>query len=117
MGPRLRESHLVPLLLIRLYCTYIFQAADFSYLVLTNRTTEEGFRSMHGTFKIPGNGSYAIENCGRDCHVFLRVVEGEGDNATHGDIVKHPSYDNSGLILDDTKLPPKVQFCQVPKWL
>ena len=71
--------------------------------------TEEGYRSVHGTFKIPGNGTYSIENCGRDCHAVIRVLEGEGDNATHGDVVRHPSYDNSGLILDDTKLPIEVK--------
>ena len=40
--------------------------------MLTVRTTEEGYRSLHGTFKIPGNGTYAIENCGRDCHAVIR---------------------------------------------
>ena len=44
------------------------------------------------------------------------MVEGEGENATHADVVRHPSYDNSGLILDDKKLTTKVQFCHVPKW-
>ena len=66
---------------------------------------------MHGTFKLPGNGTYSIENCGRDCHAVIRaVVKDENGTAIHDDVVKHPSYDNSGLILDDTKLPPEVRI-------
>ena len=37
----------------------------------------------------------------------LRVLEGTGNN---GDVVRHPSYDNSKLILDDTELPLEVQY-------
>ena len=76
----------------------LFQASNFAYLVLT-RNFELGYESIHGTFKIPGNGSYAIENCGRGCHV---VIEKTGDNA------RHPEYDESNLILDDADLPARV---------
>ena len=47
----------------------------------------------------PGNGSYAIENCGRDCHV---VGEVTGDNAIH------PPYNESNLVTDDSQLPAEV---------
>ena len=83
------------------YINYILmrlQAADFAYLVLT-RNDRLGYESIHGTFKIPGNGSYAIENCGEGCHV---VIEKNGDNA------RHPPYDESNLINDDTQLPIEV---------
>ena len=74
------------------------QAADFAFLVLT-RNDRLGYESIHGTFKITGNGSYAIENCGEGCHV---VIEKNGDNA------RHPPYDESNLINDDTQLPIEV---------
>ena len=50
----------------------------------------------------PGNGSYAIENCGPDCHV---VVEVTGDNAIHD------NYDESNLVTDDSQLPAEVSEC------
>lgn len=106
--------------------TRFYEADNFAYLVLTRRNistadlrgqlgmnrrrrkrqasftenTRLGYRSIHGTFKIPGNGSYAIENCGRDCHV---VVEVTGDNAIH------PPYNESNLVTDDSQLPAETQ--------
>ena len=76
----------------------LFQASNFAYLVLT-RNDRLGYESIHGTFKIPGNGSYAIENCGPGCHV---VIE------TFGDSAEHPPYDESNLITEDTDLPIRV---------
>ena len=104
--------------------TRFYEADNFAYLVLTRRNftgdvvsqlgrnrrvkrqisftanSRLGYRSIHGTFKIPGNGSYAIENCGPDCHV---VVEVSGDNAIH------PDYDEGNLVTDDSLLPTETQ--------
>ena len=63
--------------------------------------------SIHGTFKITGIGSFAIENCGDcDCHLVIKQVE---DNAVH------PPYDEVGLITDDSQLPLEVLCSNIRK--
>jgi len=71
--------------------TKFYEGADLSSLVLT-RNTDIGYPSLHGTFNMPNNGSFSIENCGEDCHVFIE----------HNlDKVTHPEYDESGVLDDD----------------
>ena len=49
---------------------------------------------------MPNNGSFSIENCGEDCHVFIE----------HNlDKVTHPEYDESG-VLDDDQLDQEVGY-------
>ena len=70
-------------------------------LVLTRHSQSDSggtYESIHGAFKIPNNGSWAIENCGRDCHV---AIEEDGDSAVH------PPYDETNL-LSDSQLDVKV---------
>ena len=55
---------------------------------------------IHGTFKISGVGSFAIENTG-ECGVSV-VIQKIEDN------VGHPTYDESILTTDDTQLPVEV---------
>ena len=73
------------------------QGDGLSSLVLT-RNDDLGYPSLHGTFNMPGNGSFTIENCGEDCHVFIEQQK---------DRVSHPEYDESGL-LDDDQLDQEV---------
>ena len=74
-----------------------FQDSNLAYLVL-NRNSRSGYQSIHGNFKIPGNGSYAIENCGEGCHVVAEIA----------DAVNLPPYEENTLITDDSQLPPEV---------
>ena len=55
---------------------------------------------IHGTFKISGVGSFAIENTG-ECGVSV-VIQKIEDNGGH------PTYDESILPTDDTQLPVEV---------
>ena len=84
--------------LLSSWCSFtLFQDSNLAYLVL-NRNSRSGYQSIHGNFKIPGNGSYAIENCGKDCHVVAEIA----------DAVNHPPYEENTLITDDSQLPPEV---------
>ena len=79
---------------------HFFQATDFSYLVVITNNPDLECDSIHGTFKITGVGTFAIENCGDcNCHLVIKKID---DNALH------PTYDESGLITDDSQLPIEV---------
>ena len=55
--------------------------------------------SLHGTIRITGVATYAIENCGGcDCTLLLKKID---------DGSFHEPYDESGLT-SDTQLPNKV---------
>ena len=55
---------------------------------------------LHGTFKISGKGTFAIENTG-ECGVNV-LVQITDDNAGH------PTYDESEEVTDETELPIEV---------
>ena len=77
-----------------------FQASDFSYLVVVNNDQDGQCDRIHGTFKITGIGTYAIENCGEcNCALVLKEID---DNAIHR------QYDAEGIITDDSQLPIEV---------
>lgn len=85
-----------------------FQATDFSYLVLTRnqiegrnaRNSDLECDRLHGTIKLTGMATYAIENCGDcDCHLLIKKIE---------DGAFHLTYDESDLTTDDTQLPNEV---------
>ena len=77
-----------------------FQATDLSYLTVVTNNPNGDCDRIHGTFKITGVGTFAIENCGGcDCTLVIKQVD---DNASH------PPYDDSGLITDDSQLPAEV---------
>jgi len=71
--------------------TKFYEGDDLASIVLT-RNTDLGYPSLHGTFNMPGNGTFSIENCGEDCHVFVEHTQ---------DKVTHPEYDESGVLDDD----------------
>ena len=77
----------------------LLQGDDLASIVLT-RNTDLGYPSLHGTFNMPGNGTFSIENCGEDCHVFVEHTQ---------DKVTHPEYDESG-VLDDDQLDQEVGY-------
>ena len=77
-----------------------FQAPDFSYLVVVNNDQDGQCDRIHGTFKITGVGTYAIENCGEcNCALVLKEID---DNAIH------TQYDAEGIITNDSQLPIEV---------
>ena len=77
----------------------IFQASDLSFLSLS-RSQDLACESLHGTIKLRGVATYAIENCGEcDCNVLIKKLD---------DGSFHQPYDESNLITDDTKLPNEV---------
>ena len=77
-----------------------FQSNDFSYLAVVTRNSDQECDIIHGTFKLTGIGTFAIENCGGcNCHLVIKKIE---DNAFH------PTYDESGLLTDDSQLPIEV---------
>ena len=78
-----------------------FQATDCSYLVVTrNSDSDPECERIHGTFKIRGLGSFAIENCGGcDCTVVIQKIE---------DSAFHSTYDESNPRTDETQLPIAV---------
>ena len=88
--------------------TKFYESSDLSSLVLT-RNDDLGYPSVHGTFSIFENGTFSIENCGENCHVFIKHTR---DGFRKADEVSHPEYDYSGL-LDDEQLEEEVS----PKYL
>lgn len=69
-----------------------YEGNGLESLILTKNLQKE-FDSLHGTFTMPSNGTYGIENCGENCHVFC-------DN-TGIDSVQEPDYDYSNVLEDD----------------
>ena len=81
-----------------------FQADDCSFLTVTNTAGKEQDNTqecerLHGTFKISGVGTFAIENSG-DCGIneVVRVQDNVG----------HPTYDESFEITDESLLQREV---------
>ena len=83
--------------------TKFYESTDLSSLVLT-RNDDLGYPSLHGTFSLLGNGTFSIENCGEDCHVFVRHTK---DGLREADQVSHTDYDYSG-VLNDEELDQEV---------
>ena len=86
----------------------IFQASDFSYLSLSRSQTQrrnarqanQACESLHGTIKLTGVATYAIENCGDcDCTLLIKKLD---------DGSFHQQYDESGLKKEITELPTEV---------
>ena len=62
----------------------LFQASDFSYLSLSRgqilrrnaRQAAQECESLHGTIKLTGVATYAIENCGScNCTLIIKKIE------------------------------------------
>ena len=79
-----------------------FQAEDLSFLAVVTNNPNGDCDRIHGTFKITGVGTFAIENCGDcNCNVLIKQID---DNAFH------PPYDDSNIITDDSQLPIEVKI-------
>lgn len=79
--------------------TAFYEGDGLEQLILTTRQGE-GYRSLHATFSMPGNGTYSIENCGPERHVFI--------DHTGWDKVEEPAYDYSN-VLEDEELGPELR--------
>ena len=96
---------------MELFCLYkneFFQASDFSYLSLSRgqisrrnaRQSAQECESLHGTIKLTGVATYAIENCGScNCTLIIKKIE---------DGAFHEPYDESDLTQDNNQLTEKV---------
>ena len=73
-----------------------------SFLAVVTNNPKGDCDRIHGTFKITGVGTFAIENCGDcNCNVLIKQID---DNAFH------PPYDDSNIITDDSQLPIEVKI-------
>ena len=64
------------------------------------RQANQECESLHGTIKLTGVATYAIENCGDcDCTLLIKKLE---------DGSFHQPYDEGGWITDETQLTNEV---------
>ena len=75
------------------------------------RQADQACESVHGTIKLTGVATYAIENCGDcDCTLLIKKLE---------DGSFHQQYNESGLKKEITELPNEVskifyRYSQIP---
>ena len=88
---------------------FSFEGPDFSFAVLTY-TEEPGYPDINGRFYYTkDDSSYMIDNCGKDCHVLIKL----GKKSTE---IEEPEEIPSSRAILEEDLDPEVKqrgFCRL----